>query len=143
MSGILQWRTDQHGVVMEPFVHDARLVEVTYRETTLKIGVGGQCDIMFILEGVQETNLCVWSGSIISDIIIRRLVGLGDGDEEGFDRLWKPLFDRQLFDRDIRSAAQRITRRNPNSFLFVLECSYGGTIACVADKIGVEEQELR
>lgn len=104
---------------------------------TICVDAGGGRNIVFILDGVKETNLTVWSGSIISEIIIWKVADLSTAREEVFGAIWKSVFDRQLFDRDIDRAAQNIVARDPNSFVFVLLCSYGGTIACVADRVSV------
>lgn len=122
---------------MEPLVHDACLTGVSYKTTSLTIDIDkGEGNIVFILDGLKEVNLCVWSGSIVSDIIILRIDDLPPIDEM-FGTVWSPLFHGQLFDRDIKDAAERITARDPDSFVFVLSCSYGGTIACVVDNIAV------
>jgi hypothetical protein len=133
----LKWITNANGILAEPCVHDAHLIEVSYRKSTLKIGIEGERDVVFTLHGVEETNLCIWQGSIISDIIIWRLVDLLSASKEMSGSMWGALFEGRLFSHDMEREGQRIIERNPNAFIFVVECSYGGPLACIADSIAV------
>lgn len=140
MPDPLEWTTSAEGLLKVPVVHDAHLAEVCYSTSSLVIRVEeNDYNIIFTLDGVEEANFSVWSGSIISEILIWKIGDLVTAGRDVFGTVWKPLFDRQLFDRDIEAAARRIIDRNPGSYLFVVFCSYGGTIACIAHSISVHQ----
>jgi hypothetical protein len=104
--------------------------------STLTIRVDGvERSIAFTLKGVEEANLSVWSGSIVSEILIFKVGDMSFSSDGERHEIWSYLFDSQLFDKDIEGETARIIARSPDSFIFALLCSYGGTLACVADDI--------
>lgn len=140
MSRALEWTTNAQGLLKQPHVHDGHITEVCYKMSTVTINIDGDgCNIVFTLQGVEEANLSVWSGSIVSEIIILKISDLSAVNNDTVYTLWSSLFDGQLFDHNIEGAAHRIMVRSPHSFIFVVLCSYGGTIACVANAITVSE----
>ena len=138
MSKPLKWTTDSNGLLSQPVVHDAHLAEARYKGSSLEICVDdGQRKFMLILDGVMEANLTLWSGAIISQIVVWRLGDLSAAGKEMFDLVWKSLFEGQLADKDIDGTAHEIMARDENALIFVVFCSYGGTVACVAERLSV------
>lgn len=133
-----EWKTDSQGLLLEPSVHDGDLLEVCYKESKLTICVNeNRRTISFVLEGIRQANLSVWSGSIVSNVILHKISNLAVANQSISNAVWNSIFDRQLSDGDIEQASRAIIESNPNSFIFVLLCSYGGTIACVADRVAI------
>jgi hypothetical protein len=130
--------TRADGLLTMPLVHDKTLGGVSYKTSTLTLEIEDvDQKTVFKLDGVQEANLRIWSKSLVSEVIIWRIGDLREAGKSAADEVWPTLFDGQLFDHDIEKLAHQITARNPNSLLFVLTCSYGGTMACIAETIAV------
>lgn len=134
-----EWTTNARGLLTHPNVHDGHLTEVCYKMSTVTIKVNvGERSIVFTLHGVEEANISVWAGSIVSEIIIYKIGNLSSNYSEK-NEIWSCLFRGQLFNSDLEVAAEKIVARSPDSYIFVLLCSYGATLACVTDTIRVSE----
>ncbi|MGH6846355.1 MAG: hypothetical protein ACREC0_02625 [Methylocella sp.] len=136
----IQWRTNPDGMLAVAGVHDGHVDQLRYDETSLHLGIrqptGARIELT--LSGAQEANLTLWNGSIVSEIYIWRVgdVPVGAAPDAG----WNALFADILSEKDRLSAAEKIVNRNPNAYLFQLDCSYGGSIACIADGVSVSAE---
>lgn len=130
------WETDRNGLLCRPPVHDGYVSAISYVTSAISITVDlPSKKTRLDIEGVEEANLNVWSGSIVAQIIISRVDEVANLGQDISTELWKTLFCGQAFEHDIDMLSRKVIARSPQSYLFVMFCSYGGPIACVAERI--------
>ncbi len=137
---VIQWQTNPDGMLAVAGIHDGHVDQLRYDGTSLNVWIrqptGARIDL--VLQGTQEADLKLWNGSIVSEIYIWRVsdVPVGAAPDAG----WNALFADMLLEKDRQNAAAKIVSRNPDAYLFQLDCSYGVTMACVADSVAVSAE---
>jgi hypothetical protein len=136
----LAWQTDQSGLLRGAPVHDGRLVALAYSPGALRVDVqnlSGET-LRFDLSGVQELTITeLWNGATVSDIYAWKMGAVREATWEMPDSGWGALFRNRVLAAHAGVVAQRIQARQPEPWLFQVECSYGGLIAAVCATIRV------
>jgi hypothetical protein len=145
MTAQLALRSDEYGRVYGAQIHDSRLEEFSFSDggDTLCIwirGASGKRTNVQLTGIVQLTVADLWNGAILSDIYVWKVSAVPNACWEIPDSAWNVLFAKRATREDAPKLAQRITNEHPGAYLVQFECSYGGAIASVCDRIDLYEE---
>jgi hypothetical protein len=92
--------------------------------------------VRFDLSGVQELTIAeLWNGAIVSGIYAWQVSAVPEATWGMPDSGWGALFRNRVSAAHAGVLVQRIQARQPEPWLFQVECSYGGLIATVCATI--------
>jgi len=146
MRRTLEWKSDEFGRALIPGAHDGRLLRYCYSEEQQSLEIklasptGRRVEVE--LQGVVEVNfrdLC--NGSITSSLFLWNVRLLPEGTWSAPNSGWGLLFGSRYASADVREVAARIGLRYPKAHFVQLECSYGGALAAVCQKVALYSDE--
>jgi hypothetical protein len=137
----IDWTTDNAGQMLGFSYHDARLVELEWREERffrMKLTTtDGGTSIIELCDPHMITLQAVWDGMIVSDIFAWHVANVPETVWDLNDGAWPVLLSGRVHRPEQRSAVAEIMMRKPSAFVVQVLSSYGGTFAVVCGSINV------
>jgi hypothetical protein len=128
----LPYSTDKNGLITGIRYHDGKVIAFSFGEDIGSIHVrdvdGGVVE--FELRGLDQWTMEFWDWPIVNDISVWKVESVPP--ELGG---WETLLGSRA--KDIEDAAAALIRKNPEAFLFQVDCSYGGALAAVCSHVAV------
>lgn len=133
------WKADEFGRALVPGVHDGRIASFAFADgdyVHLGIRPASGRLIQVELSGVGEMNvrdLC--NGSIVSAVYVWNVRTVPPTTWNLPDSGWNLLLAGRVAQADLKEVAARIALKRAKSWLVQVECSYGGAMAIVCDRV--------
>jgi hypothetical protein len=139
----LSWKTDENGRVLRAHIHDGQLVGVSFSDKdTLSFRIhrvdGGE--VLIDLNSPEDMTLELWNGAIVSECFIWKVDSVPPSSWKIPDSGWNALYGSRCKPEDIKTQAEKIIKKAPESFLVQLACSYGGGAAAVCSRVSIYEE---
>ncbi len=136
----ISWSIDQFGRIMGPRLRDGYLTGVWYSEgQRLKLQIQNlaneriEIEFLEIIE-MNITQLC--NGAIISDVSLWKVNSTPVAWNVP-DSAWNILFSERYGLAGAQEKARKLAREHPYFWLAQVECSYGGAMAAICNRVEI------
>lgn len=133
MKSAPSWKTDQHGMVRGARIHDGNIIGVSIavdEMLSFKVRrVNGEI-VRFEFTGLRDFNAAIWNTPIILSFYIWKL---DSAPVSAWTSLYAPI-------SAVQERAARTMKQSPESFIAIVDTSYGGELAVVFDHMSIVEE---
>lgn len=139
MNKLITWNCDIFGRMLGTSLHDSIMTGLQFSEEygfNLQVRTCSEKTMVIKLLGVSDINIVnICNGSIISDIYLWKV----RESCQISNNAWNILFSERYGLNGTEVKARNITLENPESFLMLIDCSYGDSIAAICRTLEIFE----
>lgn len=139
MRNEIDWTTDEFGRARVAGVHDGRILKVAfaygdYLHLWIKSPSNGLVAVE--LSGLGDLVFSdFYNTPIVSTVFVWPVRSVPRSSRGASNSGWDLLFASRYKKDDVKETAARIALKRPQSLLVQVECSYGGAIVAICDRV--------